>query len=414
VKRLFLAATLLFSGTAVAGERLPAGMVAERMVMLYRHGVRAPLAPEAALDGLQHQPLPEWPVGESMMTPHGLDALRRQGRVQAHLWRRWGLLPAKACPAPQGLAIWTNTSPRTIASGEALAQGIAEGCALAAGHLPVGHLDTAQVDPLFEPLRAGAVAFDGAKALASAQAFTCGPQAQARRYAKSLKLMQQVIGCRNCVSAQEPASLGLSPDGRELALTGPIRRYSGTAQVFLLQYLQGMPMRDVAWGRADLSRLRQLGALHAALFDIYARPSYLAARVAGPLARDMAQSLTSSDAPRIKLYIGHDTNIAALGALLGLKPDFAGYAAGDPPPGGALGLLLLRDRQGRRWLRAFATAMSPVQLRTGMAGHHGMALHDLRWRHCAGAKGSLCPLPGFLAMVEQRAVPAIKDEGQAR
>ncbi|RVU05869.1 histidine-type phosphatase [Novosphingobium umbonatum] len=409
MKRLLIAAALLLSGTAAASERLPKGMVAERLVMLYRHGVRAPLAPEAALDGLEHQPLPDWPVGESMMTPHGLDALTQQGREHARLWQHWGLLPAKACPAAKDVAIWTNTSPRTIASGKALVQGIVEDCSL-----PVGHLDEAQVDPLFEPLRAGAVEFDGAKALASVWAYTGGAQAQARRYAKTLRLMQRVIGCKICDLSQEPASLGLSSDGRELVLTGPIRRYSGTAQVFLLQYLQGMPMRDVAWGRADLSRLRQLGALHAALFDVYARPPYLAARVAGPLARDMAQSLTAPAGPRVKLYMGHDTNIAALGALLGLKPAFAGYAAGDPPPGGGVGLLLLRDRQGRRWLRAFTSSMSPVSLRQGAAGHHGMALRDLRWRHCAGAKGSLCPLPSFLALVQLRAVPVMTVQGQAR
>jgi 4-phytase/acid phosphatase len=398
----WLLALVLLSGTAQAHDRLPKCMVAERLVMLYRHGVRAPLTPEAALDGLEHPPLPDWPVGESMMTSHGLQALTRQGRAQAQIWRRWGLLPAKACPAPRDLAIWTNTSPRTMASGEALALGMGNGCALR-----VSHLDSGKVDPLFEPLRAGAVEFDGAKALASVRAFTGVPQAQALRYAKALRLMQQVIGCRNCNLAQEPASLGLSPDGRELALTGPIRRYSGTAQVFLLQYLQGMPMRDVAWGRADLARLRQLGGLHAALFDIYARPPYLAARVAGPLARDMAQSLTAPDAPKIKLYIGHDTNMAALGALLGLMPDFAGYAAGDPPPGGALGLLLLRDRQGRHWLRAFANSTYPEHLRDERRSGQAMELHGLGWRQCAGARGDLCPLPSFLAVVERRAAKTV-------
>jgi len=112
---------------------------------------------------------------------------------------------------------------------------------------------------------------------------------------------------------------------------------SGTAQVFLLQYLQGMPMRDVAWGHAD----------------------------------------------------------------------FAGYAAGDPPPGGALGLLLLRDRQGRHWLRAFATSTYPEHLRDERRSGQAMELHGLGWRQCAGARGDLCPFPSFLAMVERRAAKTV-------
>jgi 4-phytase/acid phosphatase len=138
--------------------------------------------------------------------------------------------------------------------------------------------------------------------------------------------MQRVIGCTDCDLAGEEATL--TSDGRDIALTGPIRRYSGTAQVFLLQYLEGMPMGDVAWGRADLAALRALGVLHGALFDVYARPPYMARRVAGTLAQDMARVLADPAGPRIKLYVGHDTNVAALSALLGLKADMPGYAPG--------------------------------------------------------------------------------------
>jgi 4-phytase/acid phosphatase len=86
------------------------------------------------------------------------------------------LLPAR-CPGARDLAIWTNTAARTISSGGALAQGIAPDC-----HVAVGHLPTDQVDPFFEPLRTGAIPFDGVAALASVRAYTGGAAAQARRY----------------------------------------------------------------------------------------------------------------------------------------------------------------------------------------------------------------------------------------
>ncbi|MGC7969895.1 AppA family phytase/histidine-type acid phosphatase, partial [Salmonella enterica] len=67
------------------------------------------------------------------------------------------------------MAIWTNTAARTIASGAALANGLAPGCTV-----PIGHLADGQTDPLFEPMRISPMPFDGAAAIASVQAYTGG------------------------------------------------------------------------------------------------------------------------------------------------------------------------------------------------------------------------------------------------
>jgi 4-phytase/acid phosphatase len=373
--RILLGLALTLGATdAAAAHSADAGLRLEKTVLLYRHGVRAPLEPEAALDDLPHQPLPTWPVAPSLLTPHGGLALERIGA-----WRRAQFIRAglwhQACPTAQDLAIWTNTAARTIASGAALGRGLAPGCIVAVGHLPVD-----QTDPLFEPLHISRLPFEGDAALRSIAQYTGGPAALAARHNAALREMARVIGCARaappCDLAADAGRVALSADGHDIALSGAIRKYSGTAQVFLLEYLEGLPMEQVGWGRASPASLRRLGTLHAALFDVYTRPPYMAARVAGPLAQRMAAILHDPHAPKVSIFMGHDSNVSALAALLGVKIAAKGYAAGDPPPGGALAIEVLRDASGRRWAQTYFEAAEPDQIRQlarltgGQQPHH--------------------------------------------
>lgn len=388
---------------ANAGTRL----TLEKVVLVYRHGVRAPLETEAALDAVPHQPLPDWPVAASLLTGHGARALTLIGAWRRQQFARAGLWPESGCPGPNDLSIWTNTASRTIASGKALADGMAPGCAVT-----IGHLDAGQTDPLFEPMHLGRSPFDGAAAIASMQAYTGGLAALTARHAGQLHLLAHVIGCDRartpCDLVADTGRVGISDDARDIALTGAIRRYSGTAQVLLLQYLEGMPMNRVGWGRASPRVLRQLGPLHAALFDVYTRPDYMAARVAGPLARRIAATLGDPRSAKVSVFVGHDSNISALAALIGVRESAPGYAPGDPPPGSALMFEVLRDGQGKRWTRMSFEAATPDQIRrlaqlTSATPPGTQALAICQAKRRARAMRDLCPLSTLLKRIEDRA-----------
>lgn len=368
----------------------------ERVIALVRHGVRAPIPGEVPDGTRTAAPWPRWPVAPEQLTPHGAQALRIEGRLA----RRWldsvGLLAHARCPRGDQLAIWTNTSARTIASGAALADGIAPGCAVTVGHRAAG-----EVDPLFEPLRAGAAPFDARAAIASIDAYTGGVEQLAARHRDLVAALDRVLGCgepRGC-SPLPPSALRPSADGRAIDLVGPIRNVSGTAQVLLLQYAEGLPM-DRGWSRIDAATLRRLGALHAALFDVFSRPPYMAARQAGPLAQRIAQRFTARDAPAVELLVGHDTNVTALGAVLGVRVEAPGYATGDVAPGGALVLELLRARGGARFVRATYRTQSPTQLRR--LARSG-SVTPLAIPGCHDGPGRSCPLAGFLHLLRTRA-----------
>lgn len=406
-----IAAALAMAAALVAPPALarprgtpPPGLRIERIVMLYRHGVRAPLDGEAAIEAYAHPPLPRWSTPASLLTPHGAAALRRLGAYQRQRFVAAGLWPARGCPTRRQVDMWTNTVSRTIASGHALAEGLAPGCDMAVGHLP-----TDQHDPLFEPLEAGAVPFDAAAAVADVNRHTGGAAALARPYAAAVRTFERVLGCDRvqprCDILAAPAEIRVSDDGRGIGLRGAIDVTSGAAQVFMLQYLEGMPLRQVGWGRATPARLAQISRLHALLFDVFDRSPYLAPRIAGPMSRRLLRALAAPDAAAVTLLIGHDNNIAALAAVLGTHFRVPGYALDDPPPGGALGLELLRDRRsGARYVRAFYEAATPDQLRhlVTFGGRQRPARLPLALGLCGTRAGAPCSLARFRAALEAR------------
>lgn len=332
----------------------------ERVVLVMRHGVRAPIGGEAPADTLTSDPWPAWPVPPEHLTPHGAQALQVLGRSDRRWLARLGALPSRECPAPGQVRIWTNTAQRTIASGQAFAQGLAPGCGLSVNHRPVG-----EVDPLFEPLRAGAAPFDPTAAIASIQAYTGGVDRLATRLQPALDELDAVLGCGDAggCSPRRPSQVRASADGRGVELSGPVRDASGTAQVLLLQYVEGLSPDGLRWRAVKPDALKRLGALHAALFDVFTRPPYMTARQAGPLGRRLLEVLETPGIGGVDVFMGHDTNVTALAAALGVPLDAPGYASGDVPPGGALVFMSLVDGAGNRSVRLYYQTQSPNQLR---------------------------------------------------
>jgi 4-phytase/acid phosphatase len=395
---LLLAATLDVRAHP-AHQAAPALQV-EKVWMLFRHGVRAPLPGEAAAAALAPQPWPVWDTPPSLLSAHGRAAVERSGDYTRQWLLRDGVLPAEGCPADGTVSIYANTDQRTIVSAQLLADALAPGCRLQAGHQAEG-----SDDPLFRPVEAGAVEFDAAAAVASIQRQTGGPAAVLAPYARELRTMQEILGCTDtCDFAHMPSSLTPGENGRGLALHGPLDLTSGTAEVFILQYAEGMPLDQVGWGRATPARIAAASRLHALLFEIYARPQYMAARAGAPLAHRLLDTLGAADAPRLSVLVASDTHIAALSGLLDLHFHLPGFGRDDAPPGGALVLEQVRDaRSGQRYVRARYQAQSLDQLRalTPLSLRKPPLLQTLHVPGCSDPKTQLCTLLQFQKVMQE-------------
>jgi 4-phytase/acid phosphatase len=407
-----LACVMAFGFAAGAAEAKPGhglgggrGLKLERVVMLVRHGVRAPLPDEASATP-SAQPWPVWSTPGSFLTPHGREGMRLLGAYDRARYAAAGLLPSSGCPAPGSIAIWTNSVERTIASGESLGDGLAPGCGL-----KVDHLALDQPDPLFAWAGPEVPGFDAPTAVAAIDAETGGAAKIAAASGPALETLQGILGCKapsvanNCDLAAQSAAIKVSPDGKSIDVAGPIRLASGAAQVLMLEYVEGLSMDQVGWGRASLDQITQVSRLHALLFEVYSRPSYMAPRVAHDLARRLMDLIGQEQGPALSIIVGHDDNIAAVTALLGANFQLPGYGYDDPPVGGALMFEVYRQHgHGERFVRILYQAQTPDQLRNlqPLDLAHPPALQVLRLKSCADPQTGLCRLKDVMAIVSRK------------
>jgi len=393
----------------------PDGLKLERVVMLMRHGIRPPTKALVTPPGVASDPWPSWDTPWGHLTAHGVKAVQLLGRSDRAGWARRGLLPAKGCPTKDDLAIWADSDQRTIATGEALAQGLGAGCVLAVGHLAEG-----QADPLFSPLDAPG-ALDGPKALAAIRAQVGDIPALMKAHAPEIALAQRVLGCcsvKVCADAGLAASCGLADlpsglvmpkdDGRPKA-TGPLDFLPTAAQSIMLAYVEGKPMSEVGWGRITPAELSTLMTLHSLKGQVLQRPPYIASHGAAPLARRMLAALTQPGA-KVTILVGHDTNIVDLGGTLDLHWQVASYPADTPPPGGGVALELLRAPDGQAYVRAVYRSQTMDQMRnlTPLGGNQDAYRQVLNIPGCPAARpGGLCPLADFARLVDQALPPAV-------
>lgn len=357
-------------GSAAAPAPAPgdAGLKLQRVVMLMRHGVRPPTKPAVGPPGTADKPWPKWSTGYGELTPHGYDAVKLLGTWDRRHWEALGLLPPDRCLDRSELAMEASYKTRTQDTARALAEGMMPGCPVEIPH-PAADAD----DVLFHPLATGKPAYDAEAAMAQARARQPqgGMAQEIRDNAALFSLLNQALGCctpadcgdgkaRACDLSRQPAALATADDGA-VSIGDPFSLASTIGQTFLLEYLEGMPMRDVAWGRLDEAGIGKLLEFHVLKYRYEARTPYIALRTAAPLAARMLGAL--QDGPKLTVLAGHDTNIAQLGGFFDLHWTVPGYPRDDPPPGGALGFELLSDAAGAEYVRAFYRSQTMPQVR---------------------------------------------------
>jgi 4-phytase/acid phosphatase len=333
----------------------------ERVVMLMRHGIRPPT--KAQPIPKQYSPLdwPQWTVAPGMLTERGAKGIALLAKSDRAWLIEAGLIPATGCPDAGAVSVRASNKPRAVETAETWVGSALPGCALT-----VDHPGEAASDPLFHALEEAPADFDGHRAsvesLATAPAG--GLAAEDRRLAPLFDRLEAILGCNDpaCDLRAVPSRLIAQPHDRP-DVDGAIDVASTASQSLLLEYLEGMPMDDVGWGRASRADIEQLLDFHPVKFKYGNRPAYIAKASAGPIARAIVQSFSAAGGPRIALLAGHDTNLADLGGLLDLHWHAASYPADDIPPGGTLVFQLLGDGHGGQYVRAFFRAQTMDQLR---------------------------------------------------
>jgi 4-phytase/acid phosphatase len=158
----------------------------------------------------------------------------------------------------------------------------------------------------------------------------------------------------------------------EVLLGGALRTASTFAELLLLEYANGFPTGDVGWGRISREQMSRAFRLHTTAFDLEQRTPYIAKRQGSALLKKILFALegktdgTPGTAPaeaKFVAYVGHDTNISNVAAMLGLSWQQPGYQQDQTPPAGALIFELHQKPSGSRTVSAFYVAQSLDDMR---------------------------------------------------
>ncbi len=363
-------------GDPKSGEHLKFALV------LTRHGVRSPTWTNARLDEYSRDPWPVWPVAPGLLTPHGKKLMQQFGTYYRASLSSAALLLPEGCADASSVFIYADTDRRTLETGRGLADGLMPGCTVDVHSAAAG----AQ-DPIFHP--AGMVGKPDAQMALAALAGRMGGDASALlpAYQVPLETMNQVLtGCSTqvCTFAarksllQLPASIAQGAGDHLTDIKGPLTTAATFAEDFQLEYLEGMPLSSVGWGRVNEDTMRSLMAIHAASSDLVQRTPYTARVQASLLLTRIVSTLSQAEQgkpvagavgsknDKVVFLVGHDTNIANLAALLDLHWLVKGYQRDDAAPGGALVFELWQTSQGHARIKVSYIVQSPAQMREGL------------------------------------------------
>lgn len=339
-----------------------------KVVMVTRHGIRAGTKSPAFLARYSRRKWPTWPVGPGQLTPHGARAMGQLGRWLRMHYADAGLLGASGCPAAGVATVWAdNADQRTRDSGQAMMNGLFPDCGMRAYWRPLGH-----DDPLFHG--SAAAPLDYAAAARAVRAHG-DPDAPGPGYRPAMRELEKVLGlakaCTNrapaCAWTRQPNRLVRKPDGG-IAMDGPLHVAATLSEILLLEYAQGLPADA---GVVSPAQLRAVMPLHTMYARLMRGTPYLAAYNARALVAAILRGLDPAQpgdahgpaaATRLLLFLGHDTNLSNLGALLRVHwtlPDQPDPTAPDT----TFAFELLRDARGDAYVRVRIYYQTLQQLR---------------------------------------------------
>jgi 4-phytase/acid phosphatase len=357
--------------------------VLQKVVIVSRHGIRTPTIPASEIALWTAQPWPAWSEPPGELTARGARLSTLVGRYHHDVLVAEHLFPEQGCPARGSVFVHADGLERTKATAQALLDGLAPGCGLTYRTKP-----DVRVDGLFHPLEAGVCRLDPLVAQTDVLRRASGDLGRVTLDLKGpLVPLQSALDCcrpalcsafgrpDTCKLPDLPTAMAALPDGKGLELLGALAIASEAAEIFLLQYAEGLDSSKVAWGHLDAARMQQTFRLHTEAFDLLQRTPYLARRQGSALLLKAAAAITSgrsaglgvpdSDVRDAKFvaYVGHDTNIANLAAIMDVSWTQPGYQRNQTPPGGALVFELRQGPDRKQRIYTSYVAQSLDQMR---------------------------------------------------
>ena len=316
------AGIVLLASNAQA-QTVPEGYQLQQVLMMSRHNLRAPLANNGSvLEQSTPNKWPEWDVPGGQLTTKGgvLEV------YMGHYMREWlaeqGMVKSGECPPPDTVYAYANSLQRTVATAQFFITGAFPGC-----DIPVHHQEKmGTMDPTFNP-----VITDDSAAFSEQAVAAMEKELSKLQLTDSYQLLEKIVNYKDSPACKEKQQCSLV-DGKntfsakyqqEPGVSGPLKVGNSLVDAFTLQYYEGFPMDQVAWGEIKSDQQwKVLSKLKNGYQDSLFTSPEVARNVAKPLVSYIDKALVTdrTSAPKITVLVGHDSNIASLLTALDFKP----------------------------------------------------------------------------------------------
>ncbi|ELF00796.1 glucose-1-phosphatase [Escherichia coli KTE111] len=317
-----VAGIVLLASNAQA-QTVPEGYQLQQVLMMSRHNLRAPLANNGSvLEQSTPNKWPEWDVPGGQLTTKGgvLEV------YMGHYMREWlaeqGMVKSGECPPAYTVYAYANSLQRTVATAQFFITGAFPGC-----DIPVHHQEKmGTMDPTFNP-----VITDDSAAFSEQAVAAMEKELSKLQLTDSYQLLEKIVNYKDSPACKEKQQCSLV-DGKntfsakyqqEPGVSGPLKVGNSLVDAFTLQYYEGFPMDQVAWGEIKSDQQwKVLSKLKNGYQDSLFTSPEVARNVAKPLVSYIDKALVTdrTSAPKITVLVGHDSNIASLLTALDFKP----------------------------------------------------------------------------------------------
>lgn len=363
----------------------PSDYELEKVVFFSRHGIRAPLIGYgSALAEATPQTWPTWTTEGGHLTPKGAQLEALFGTYLGQWLDAAGLIKQGQCPTEEVL-VYTNSLPRTIATGEQFAKQAFAGCEVKVHHLEA----VGKMDNTFNPIVRSKVDAEFEAKLRRSIDESLGEGGFAglnERLANAYADLEKVLDYSNSVACKEKKSCQIAAldntlsfeQGKEPKTTGALRNGTGAADSFVLQYYEGFPVEQVAWGKiADEKAWQSITKIKDLYNDVLFGSPVMAKEAATPLLLFIQNSfkdegyqhplIEQARKAKVVMLVGHDSNVGSLLPLLKTKAYHLPKQYEHTPTGGKIAFQQWRDKQGKQWIKIEYLYQSTEQLRQAEA-----------------------------------------------
>lgn len=320
-----------------------------KVVILMRHGVRAPNQTMQQLSSWSKRKWPVWSVPPGYLTERGRELLLT-------LWRRLAqeepyrniLFDKNGCVREGDIYVHADVDERTQSSAAALLDAISP-------QKKLGYyvLEGSERDPLYHPIQGDVCRASREKDEAEiVELVETTFSVLAEKYSEQLYFVNNLLGpipddtCRtygvdsSCQLRDLTPRVNFSNSGRTVSLRGALGIKATLIQNWLLEYAE-WPDRLPGWGQITPEILSGLLIARADIFNCINRENRYARDRGSAILLKMMQAIMDAgeevgSSARFVVYVGHDTNIAHISQILGLNWNLKGFAYNDIPPAGYL------------------------------------------------------------------------------